>query len=67
LTVAFLQTRQSAKPRFCELERYKAAIGDLTQSAISGLSDCFQLLKNSQLYQYHFLRDLNWLTFSNQA
>ena len=33
LTVAFLQTGQSAKSRSCELEVYKAAIGDLTQSA----------------------------------
>jgi len=30
LPVAFLQTGQSAKSRFCELEGYKAAIGDLT-------------------------------------
>lgn len=35
LTVAFLQTGQSAKSRSCELEVYKAAIGDLTQSADS--------------------------------
>jgi hypothetical protein len=33
LPVAFLQTGQSAKSSSCELEGYKAAIGDLTQSA----------------------------------
>jgi len=31
--VALLQTGQSAKARFCKLESYKAAVGDLTQSA----------------------------------
>ncbi|WKJ90260.1 hypothetical protein QZJ86_19975 [Methylomonas montana] len=31
--VALLQTGQSVKPRFCKLEGYKAAVGDLTQSA----------------------------------
>jgi hypothetical protein len=36
LPVAFLQTGQSAKSRFCELEGHKAAIGDLTQSANYG-------------------------------
>jgi hypothetical protein len=35
LPVAFLQTGQSAKSRFCELEGYKAAIGDLNQTANS--------------------------------
>jgi len=34
LPVAILQTGQLAKPRACELDIYKAAIGDLTQSAI---------------------------------
>jgi hypothetical protein len=37
LPVTFLQTGQSAKSRFCELEGHKAAIGDLTQSAKTGL------------------------------
>jgi hypothetical protein len=32
--VVLLQTGQSAKSRFCELKGHKAAIGDLTQSAI---------------------------------
>jgi hypothetical protein len=36
LPVAFLQTGQSAKFRFCELANHKAAIGDLTQSAKTG-------------------------------
>lgn len=35
MPVALLQTGQSAKSRFSELEGYKAAIGDLTQSARS--------------------------------
>jgi hypothetical protein len=35
LTVAFLQSGHSVKSRFFELEDYKAAIGDLTQSAIT--------------------------------
>ncbi|MDD5113471.1 MAG: hypothetical protein PHC94_05600 [Methylobacter sp.] len=32
-SVAFLQTGQSAKSRFCELEVYKEVVGKLTQSA----------------------------------
>jgi len=38
LPVKILQTGQSAKSRFCELEGYKAAIGELTLSAITRLS-----------------------------
>jgi len=37
LPVTILQTGQSAKSRFCELEGYKAAIGELTLSAKSRL------------------------------
>jgi hypothetical protein len=36
LPVALLQTGQSAKSRFCELECYKAAFGDFTLPARSG-------------------------------
>jgi len=32
-SISFLQTGQSAKPRFCELEFSEAAVGDLTQPA----------------------------------
>ena len=38
LLVAFLQTGQPAKSRFCELDGQKAVIGDLTQSAKTGQS-----------------------------
>jgi hypothetical protein len=36
LTVGLLHTGQSAKSRLCEQEGYKAAVGDLTQSAKTG-------------------------------
>jgi len=36
--VTSLLSGRSAKSRLCELELYKAAVGDLTQSAITGLS-----------------------------
>ncbi len=37
--VTSLLSGRSAKSRLCELELYKAAVGDLTQSAITGLSN----------------------------
>ncbi|MDO8941087.1 MAG: hypothetical protein Q7U98_18185 [Methylicorpusculum sp.] len=36
LPLAVLQTGQSAKTRFCELEGYKADVGDLNQTAKIG-------------------------------
>ena len=39
--VSSLLSGRSAKSRLCELELYKAAVGDLTQSAISGRREDF--------------------------